>query len=222
MSANHFVRQHEILDATLLAATPIDLVGLGGIGSATALILAKMGARLRLADDDEVGPENVASQLYGPADAAARRPKAEALRDHLARLTGTEPRAVVGRGEALDLRGIVVTALDSMRSRRAVWEAVCASPEAEWLLDARMGATQGTLVIANLLDPRDREAYEATLFDDGIGLPAACTGEMAIAYNTTILAGLVARQVARIVSGVQTVERRIDIDLGDFLSLYVS
>ena len=44
---------------------PIHIIGIGGIGSWTAFILAKMGCQdINLYDFDEVEDHNIASQIY--------------------------------------------------------------------------------------------------------------------------------------------------------------
>src|SRR5207244_2983363 len=68
---------------------PITVVGAGGIGSPTALALAKMGcSRLTVYDPDLVEPHNLPNQFYRLKDSA--RPKVEALRDLIRSFTGLE------------------------------------------------------------------------------------------------------------------------------------
>jgi len=71
-----------------LAAASVLIVGVGGLGSWVAELLARAGVgRLRLVDDDRVDPTNLHRQaMYTEADLAAARPKAEAAAAHLAQI----------------------------------------------------------------------------------------------------------------------------------------
>src|SRR3972149_8377578 len=74
----------------LMAARAL-LVGVGGLGSWTADLLARAGVGfIRLVDPDHVDLTNLHRQaMYTEADAAAGRPKAIAAAEHLARINST-------------------------------------------------------------------------------------------------------------------------------------
>lgn len=71
-----------------LSAARAVLVGVGGLGSRTAELLARSGVGfLRLVDNDNVDLTNLHRQaLYDEADAAAGRKKVEAAAEHLRKL----------------------------------------------------------------------------------------------------------------------------------------
>ena len=73
-----------------LAGRGVAVVGCGAVGCATASVLARSGVgRLRLIDRDVVEPRNLGDQcLFGDADAAERRPKAEVAAERLAAYDG--------------------------------------------------------------------------------------------------------------------------------------
>ena len=215
-----YMRQRDLVDADTLARTHIDLVGLGGIGSPTGLLLTKMGCRdLRAFDGDHVEAVNLSSQLYRLEDAERRNPKALACQEIWRAFSDVEVAAVCDSAETHILRGIVLWAVDSMDARKVLWERLTRGVSfVPWLVDARMGAESGTLLSVRPALPGDRRWYESTLYEDAHTLDLPCTGR-AVFYNTLWLAALIGRQVKRIVMG-QRVERRIDFDL-DQLTLLI-
>src|SRR5688572_9763698 len=100
--------------------TPVTIVGAGGIGSPVALALAKMGCReIRLYDPDTIEPHNLPNQLYRLRDVG--RPKVEALAEILREYTEVTVSAHLERVDGQRLDGIVISAVDSMASREAIW-----------------------------------------------------------------------------------------------------
>ncbi len=71
-----------------LAAAEVLIIGVGGLGSWAAELLARAGVgRLRLVDDDRVDFTNIHRQaMYDEADARANRPKVAAAAEHLGRI----------------------------------------------------------------------------------------------------------------------------------------
>lgn len=210
-----YVRQLDIVAPDLLAATHIDLVGLGGIGSPTGLLLTKMGCRdIRVFDGDIVEAVNLASQIYRLEDATQGTEKAVACRSIWKEFSGISVEAVVARVQDQALRGIVILAVDSNAARTAIWErCIRDCPQITWLIDARMGAESGTLFTVKPVFPADQRFYEASLYADEEAYILPCTGR-AVLYNTLWIAALVGRQVKRIVRE-QSIERRIDFNLDD-------
>ncbi len=212
-----FTRQSDVCDPMLTAAAHVDLVGAGGIGSTTGLLLTKLGvANIRVFDFDKVEPVNLASQLFRLSDVGQF--KAVACRDVWTAFSDGNVEAVPQRGEVQDLRGIVILAVDSMAARAQLWEQVQRRPLVDWLIDGRMGLESGSIFSLRPGSFAERRWYEASLYDDADVLQLPCTGRSVI-YNTAWIASLICRQVKRMLMR-QPVERRIDFDL-DRLSLVV-
>jgi adenylyltransferase/sulfurtransferase len=74
-----------------LSAGRVLVVGVGGLGSHVAELLARAGVGfLRIVDHDRVDETNLHRQsLYDEADAAAKRPKVQAAAAHLRRINST-------------------------------------------------------------------------------------------------------------------------------------
>ena len=121
-------------------------------------------------------------------------------------------------------REVVIVATDSLKSRACIWDRCKNKPHIELYLDARMAAEQFEVHVVRPSDPEDKRQYEATLFqvvtpDTGRGgrelrkpVNLPCTAR-AIAYNTFVLAGLVAHEIKRFVMNEFTagVELRGDL-----------
>lgn len=150
-------RHEQIFDAKNISVT---LIGGGGIGALTALVLAKMGvARLTIYDGDLVGPENIATQWLRLSDVGI--PKVTAIRKQIYDLAGemnvvTKPYKVEGE-RVRDY--IVISAVDSITSRQKIWPGV----QAGWYIDARMSAEIFHLHTINMEDPDQVSTYSRQL-----------------------------------------------------------
>ena len=198
-AAPDYWRQLDIVSSEELAF-PITLVGVGGIGSPVAMALVKMGcSQIALYDPDCVEVHNLPNQMYRMNDIG--KPKVEALAGLLAQF-GTA-RIDMHQQQVADqpLRGVVISAVDSMASRQAIWRGcVRYKPAVPLYVDARMGAELCRVFTLNPTDPEEVRAYEATLHDDSDAVEDVCTAQ-AIIYNTFAVAALVANQVKRYARG---------------------
>lgn len=151
----------------------VTVVGAGRSGSLIAPVLAMLGLRLRLYDPDALGPENQGKQLYRRADVAARRVKVAALRSFVkAVVPGAEVVAHAERfGPDAGQRrsGFVVVAVDTMRERRRIWEALRHDPHLLLYLDVRLGPGQVRLHEVHPERVGDTADYEASLHADPAG-----------------------------------------------------
>ena len=134
-------RHMELFDARNLSVT---LIGCGGIGALTALVLAKMGVGyLNLYDDDTVDEVNLATQFHRLSNVG--RNKGMALEETIqlfADDTMTEVNDYRVDDHIDKLPGeIIISAVDSIFARKDIWKAAYNSP-AHWYLDARMAAEQ--------------------------------------------------------------------------------
>lgn len=216
MTLDHW-RQMDLVSPTELNVR-LTLVGAGGIGSSVALALAKMGCQqMVLIDPDRVEPHNLPNQLYGVSDVG--RPKVEALRDLLIQMAGIDAEPRVERvDERWRLNGVVLSAVDSMASRQAIWNCVRYRAGVPLYIDARMGGEVCRVLTIRPADPDDVRLYEASLYDDAVASDEPCTAR-AIVYTTLGVASLVANQVKRFVRG-QTLQPDLVFDFAT-LSLLV-
>lgn len=172
---------------------PIHVVGLGGIGSALILPLAKLGvATIHIWDFDEVEPHNIPAQLiYRPSDVGT--PKAKAMAAFLERQEASCE--IIAHTEAVDttttLEGVVISGVDSMEARAKIWEAVKFNPDIPFYMDGRIGGEQLQLLSLHPSDFEAIDGYEADwLFSDEEAAPLPCAARTVI-HPPTVLAGLV-------------------------------
>jgi sulfur carrier protein ThiS adenylyltransferase len=190
-----FTRQRAWFDPSTVngAAT---IVGCGGIGSFTAFALAKLGvSRLTLLDFDTVDELNVPNQMFTPDQVG--QPKVTALASTIRASTGCEPERRQEPLEAgIPLAPIVVSALDSMAARRALWMQVRYRLDVKLLLDGRLGGENIVLYSVDPSNPTDVAGYEATLHSDAEGEDQPCTARSIIDVGFAI-ASLMTRAVRR-------------------------
>ncbi len=189
----------------------ITVIGAGGLGSPIALALTKMGCpRLTLFDGDVVEPHNLPNQLYRLGDVGA--PKVLALG---AMLQEYAPIQITTRAEMVtdqQHRGIVISAVDMMSAREAIWRGgVRLRAGVQLYIDARMGGEVGRVLTVVPTNPMAIDRYEATLFGDEAGMDDPCTAQSTI-YSTFMVAALVANQVKRFVRSEPFAEDQI-VDL---------
>lgn len=218
-----YQRQMGILNPDEISLAHVTLIGAGGIGSPTALALAKMGIpRLTVFDPDTLEEHNIPNQMYpslfidtsGGIDSSLGHTKVWAL----ARVLEVWAPATRFHGNELYyedglLSGIVVSAVDSMATRAVIWKGVVANKELIPLyVDARMGAEVVDIITVHPQDAAECEWYEMyQLGSDAEAMELPCTAR-AIIYNTMMASSLVCRQVKAHLTG-QSVPSEIIFDL---------
>lgn len=189
-------RQMGLISLKLLSTAKISLIGVGGIGSPTALTLGKMGIpRLRLFDDDVVAPHNLPNQIFRLMDIG--RPKVTAVKEVVELFTDAEVEAVQKRFDGTQkLEGVVISAVDEMTQRKIIWEKVRYNIHVPLYVEARMGAEVLRLYSLNPTDPEVVRRYEATLYTSAEAVHQPCT-EKSIIYTVMVAAGLITGQVKK-------------------------
>lgn len=170
---------------------PVHVIGLGGIGSALLFPLVKLGVpEIHLWDSDHVEPHNIPAQLiYRPSDIGkskvesvcdfARRQEVECtLIPHAEQVTSTTP-----------LQGIVISGVDSMTSRQAIWDALKFNTFVSLYMDGRMGGEETRVLSLNPCDIDQITRYEDWLFPDGDAAQLPCAARTVI-HPPTVLAGV--------------------------------
>ena len=145
-------------------------------------------------DFDNVEPHNLPSQRFDKQHLGMN--KAEAMKQQLAFMCNADGKHVKVTTKKVEgpvmVEGIVILGVDTMESRRLIWEkALKPQRKVDLVLDFRMSAN---LLQCYAFDPRD-ERYETTLFDDKDAAPAPCGGRT-VSY-TGALAGCLAANYVR-------------------------
>jgi len=185
-------RQLDILDPSVIFY-PVTLIGCGGIGSPTSLVLAKMGCSdITLMDADEVEEHNLPNQLFRLTDIDSK--KVVACQAILQEFSTCSVRIIPEMFNGTqDLSGIVISGVDNMAARQTIWEKVKYNLDIPLYIDARLG---GEVVQVFTIQPcqiEDIELYEKHLFLDEEAEILPCTAR-AIMYTGFVVAGLIASQ----------------------------
>lgn len=174
----------------------ITIIGAGGIGSHTAIALAKMGfTNMVVWDFDDVSAENMNAQGYMFKHIG--RPKVECLRELVKDYANEDIEIRNEKFEAQQLTGIVISAVDSMAVRRLIWNKVKGSALVEKLIDPRMSIEYAVMYVMDPNDKKDQTTYEKTLYTDAEAVAEPCTMK-AVMYTTSMIAGLVGKAVKSI------------------------
>lgn len=182
--SERFKRQSGIVSSKELKF-PIHVLGAGGIGSWTVLILAKMGcSNIICYDNDKVEDHNVASQFYKESQLGEE--KVEALKENVLEQTGIEISAAPIIDQENIKEGLIIIAIDSMEGRISLGEMY--KEKDVYIIDARMGGLQLEIYT------RKASEYLATTVPPGDVDPEACT-EKAISFNVAVIGGLIGNLV---------------------------
>jgi molybdopterin/thiamine biosynthesis adenylyltransferase len=170
---------------------PIHIIGAGGIGSWTAVLLAKMGARdITVYDSDTVSDHNIACQLFREQD--IDQLKTKALQTIVKDQSGIIIKEKPATAENHITDGLVIIALDTMARRQELAEMY--KTRDIFIIDGRLGGLQAELYTT----PADD--WQSTLCDPADVQPDACTART-ICFTCTALASLIANAVRQYAQG---------------------
>lgn len=140
------------------------VIGCGAIGSFVAVGLAKMGVKDQtLYDFDKVEIENVPVQLHGKQWIGGN--KAEATRQMIDMLSPEKSNIEIrdkwdGQSIKTD---VVVSAVDDLDVRKAIWQGVKYDSAVKILVDARIGGQAMKLFAIDPCNEKDIKEYDGSL-----------------------------------------------------------
>ena len=205
-----FWRQQDLVTPTDFEKKRITIIGVGGIGSPTALALSKMGVeKISVYDDDMVEDHNLPNQMYRISDLG--KAKVEGTKDICHDFSGIDIDVHKEKFASQTVNDIVISGVDSMKSRAEIWKRLKYNPMVNLYIDARMGAEVCKIHTVNPCNPDDVRWYEKTLFPDEKASEEPCTAK-AVIYNTFTIAGFIASQVKKF-ARAQPFAREIIFDL---------
>ena len=182
--SERYARQLDIINQQELNF-PIHIIGAGGIGSWTALLLAKMGCPdISVYDDDIVEEHNVASQFFMTDQLGTT--KTFSLRKNVIEQTGIDIKQKTNIDEEQITEGLVIIAIDSMQERHRL--ANIYRERNLYIIDGRMGGLQLEIYCV------PSTTYVATLVNPNEVSPDSCTAR-SICFNCAIIGGLIANFV---------------------------
>ncbi len=176
---------------------PVWMVGCGGIGSPTALLLAKMGCpHMCLMDRDTVEAPNIPNQFFRMEDVG--RTKVDALQRTIRTFVDecrVEAHPVFFDGTQAP-RGIIISGLDHIDERRKLWEYIRWNVHVPLYIDARLGGESIQVYTLSPVDADQVAFYEESFFDAKDALPLSCTAQ-SIMYVGFLVAGIIGSQLKK-------------------------
>lgn len=181
-----FTRQFDIVNIEKLKDQEVVIIGAGAVGSATALMMAKMGVNMiTVFDHDKIEKHNLPNQFYRVSDIG--KPKVVALNEIVKDYTGTSLSVVEEKFKSQKIGGVVVVAVDSMDVRVNIWDALKYNSDIPLYIDTRMGAEVANVFTFYPLE--DGEFYKDNLFPSSEAVHEACT-RRSISYTAFGLAAI--------------------------------
>ena len=181
---------------------PVTLIGAGGIGSPTALVLTKMGiVDLLIYDDDKVENHNLPSTLYRLKDVGLD--KVAALQGICEDYTGVAPKFKSEIFADQSPSGVVISGVDTLTDRHAIWQRIKYNASVQLYIDGRMSGEVFIIHAVNPCDPDDVNWYESTLPSGPEALAEADARDVepcsarSVVYNTFGIASFIANVVKK-------------------------
>lgn len=176
---------------------PIELIGVGSVGSHLAMGLAKMGfTDIRVWDDDFVASHNVPASLYGENDVGVL--KVHALRRRIEEDTGVLLEVVPEQydGAPFKRQSIVIACVDKMAARKVIWETIRGKQSIQLYCDTRMNATYVEVLALVPHRAQDAKRFDGLWFPDTEASTQMC-GAHGIWFGTTRAADVVGSRVTQ-------------------------
>jgi len=173
MTVLNMAHTERLFNPTL--ARPVELIGVGSVGSHVAMGLAKVGfTDIRVWDDDFVASHNVPASLYGEQDVGAL--KVHALARRLREDAGVTLEIVPEKyqGETLKRQSIVIACVDKMEARKRIWSTVRGKQSVQLYCDTRMNATFIEVLALVPHRAQDAERFDGLWFPDSEASTQMC------------------------------------------------
>lgn len=208
-----FKRQLMIFDPKEFEDKIVAIVGLGNIGSHTALALARLGIKNFLTyDPDTIEAHNLSSQAY--TEHSIGKYKGAVVSDMMSEINPGIADMAFNRkfdprytSETQEMRvhmpNIVIIAVDSMKERKKISEMYRTAHWPDLLIDARVGGNQ--LEVYNI---RSWDEWQKTFSDSPDQDP--CGGRY-ISYVSLMVAGVIANQVKKFLKG-ERMDKNVIVD----------
>lgn len=207
----YYVRQKDVIPIENLRQARVTVIGTGSVGGFLSFLLTKMGVgHLDIWDGDVVEGQNLTNQWFRLDDLG--KPKVAAMSEILEQFCDGLVVPHQERFTNQGVRGIVISAVDDMDVRVAIWKHLKKCLNVSLYVDTRMGAEVGKVFC---LRPGDRDGitqYERDdLYPQSESFHAPCT-EQTTVYCAAGLAALAVGQVANALAGRPIANSRMMID----------
>lgn len=178
----------------------VAVIGAGAGGSHLVYNLAKMGVEgITVWDFDTVESQNIPNQLYREQDVG--KPKVQALSDVLDMYgvkINTHNEKYTAAHAAEETATVVYLSVDTMSSRKELYEALAQNPNIKYIIDGRMGGDSIRVYFIPMYSERKKKLYAGTLYTDEEAQKSLCGTSVSVGATANLLAGFKAWQVIRI------------------------
>lgn len=157
---------------------PINIIGCGAVGSNVAMMAARMGfKKFRLWDHDKVEDYNLANQQFFSEHIG--RPKVEALKEVILSFNPdaeveTFERYFSSSADAERVKGYLIIATDSMKSRKDIFSTFKYNIEIPLVIEARLSFSHGEIHILDPLNATTNKLWTETLVNDDLIQEGPC------------------------------------------------
>lgn len=192
-----FSRQLEVFEPRKFKQ-PVHVIGCGGGGSWTSMMLAKLGVSdLHLHDFDEVGAHNIPNQLFKEEQIGMK--KVHSAQDNIFEFSGTTPtiydEQVTGDTK---LSGIVFMEVDSMKARKEIYEKACKNHlDIPLVVESRACVSGGRVYAFNPSKRSECLEYEKTLYSDEESQASMCGVVLSMAPTSALISSLAVWQMVK-------------------------
>ena len=198
-TTDRFRNQAELINENKLSTTRFVVVGAGALGSATTVLLSKMGARnITVYDFDNLEDHNFANQLYPIS--SRDRPKVEALQTvakDYGDCTIKPVNAPWTPDNAADC-DVLFSCVDNMDVRANLYNYYKQKNRCKLFVDGRMsgriGSVFGISCSYDSKSVKEKQRYKKSLFPQSMAHKERC-GQKSIIYTVMVLSGLMVNQV---------------------------
>lgn len=175
--------------------TSIHIIGVGATGSWLALGLAKLGlSNITVWDFDSIEEHNIANQAYNIGSVGQK--KVAALANMIKEATGTSINIHPVKFINQRLSGIVFLMVDTMKTRKEIWDnCIKMKPAVKLLIEPRMGLDVGRIYNVNPCNLTHIKEYENTYYDDDVAEVSACGNSMTVISTALGIASWCIRQL---------------------------
>lgn len=193
----------------------VTIVGAGGIGSWTSLIIGRLGvSSFSIFDGDNVESVNLAGQMFGISD--VNSPKVNAVYHHVTDFCGyVRLSSYPSNFTASNFcNPITIGALDNMEARKTVFETWAAQYGTEpnaLFIDGRLSADELQIFIIPGNCPERRKEYrEKWLFSQAEGEHTQCSFKQTT-YMATMIASLIGNVVVNFCANLANPDAMFDL-----------
>lgn len=193
-------RQLDILTPSEITQE-IGIIGAGGIGSPTALVLTKMGfPHITIWDDDKVESHNIPNQLFKESEIDEYKTTSlnKTLKEYDSDIDLFAFTQKFNSETKKLIKDIMICTVDSMTERQKIWKIIKDNEKCKFFIDSRMGGELLRIYSVNPNNIIDQEFYDEHFYSSKEADKLPCTAR-SIFYNCFIIAGLIGNQCKKFV-----------------------